>query len=237
MQLQIVANKLRNKYSVEVDEVDQKVPYRETIKGKSDVQGKHKKQSGGAGQYGDVHIRFMPSTQEFEFEEEIFGGSVPKQYIPAVEKGLREAVVKGVLAGYPVVNIKAVLYDGSYHAVDSNENAFKMAASIAFKKGMEAAKPTLLEPVMSMEITVPDANMGDVIGDVNKRRGKILGMEQAKSGYQKVIAEAPASELFSYAMDLRSMTQARASFTMKFDRYDELPAHMHEKVIEDAKKE
>ncbi len=237
MHIQVTTAKLKNVFGVEVELVPQKIAYRETIKGNADVQGKHKKQSGGSGQYGDVHIRFSPSKQEFEFEEDIFGGSVPKQYIPAVEKGLRESIVRGVLAGYPVVNVKAVLYDGSYHDVDSNENAFKMAASIAFKKGMEVAKPVLLEPVMHLEITIPDDYMGDIMGDMNKRRGRILGMEQASGGYQKVVAEAPQAELFSYATDLRSMTQARGSFAMAFDRYEEVPAHLAQKIIDEAKRD
>ncbi len=237
MHLQILVAKLKNIFGVDVDLVEQKIAYRETIKGTSDVQGKHKKQSGGSGQYGDVHIRFSPSTEEFEFEEEIFGGSVPKQYIPAVEKGLHEAIVKGVLAGFPVTNIKAVLYDGSYHAVDSNENAFKMAAHIAFKKGMEEAKPVLLEPIMHIEVEVPDDYMGDIMGDMNKRRGRILGMEQTGNGMQRVLAEAPQSELFTYSSDLRSMTQARANFSLRFERYDELPAQLAAKVIEEVKAE
>lgn len=237
MHLQVTTAKLKNVFGVEVQLVPQKIAYRETIKGTADVQGKHKKQSGGSGQYGDVHIRFMPSKEEFEFAEEIFGGSVPRQYVPAVEKGLREAIVKGVLAGFPVVNMKAVLYDGSYHDVDSNENAFKMAASIAFKKGMETAKPVLLEPVMHVEISIPDDYMGDIMGDMNKRRGRILGMEQAASGFQKVVAEAPQAELFTYATDLRSMTQARGSFTMRFDRYEEVPTHLSQKIVEEARKE
>lgn len=231
IQLQIITSKLKNLYGVSVELVDQKIAYRETIKGSSDVQGKHKKQSGGSGQYGDVHIRFSPSTQDFEFDEEIFGGSVPKQYIPAVEKGLRECLEHGVLAGFPVVKIKAVLYDGSYHDVDSNENAFKMAASLAFKKGMKEAKPVLLEPIMRIEIVIPDSYMGDIMGDMNRRRGKILGMEQGANGKQIVMAEAPQSELFSYATDLRSMTQARGSFSLKFDRYEELPHELAEKII------
>lgn len=237
MHLKVIIAKLKNIFNVQVDLVPAKVAYRETIKGRSDVQGKHKKQSGGSGQFGDVHIRFAPSTEEFDFKENIFGGSVPKQYIPAVEKGLRDALKKGVLAGFPVVNIEAELYDGSYHAVDSNENAFKMAASIAFKKGMELAKPVLLEPVMRVEVKVPDDYMGDIMGDMNKRRGRILGMEQSGRGYQKVIAEAPESELFTYASDLRSMTQARASFVMAFERYDEVPSQMAEKIIEAIKAE
>ncbi len=237
IQLQIITSKLKNLYGVQVELVDQKIAYRETIKGSSDVQGKHKKQSGGSGQYGDVHIRFSPSQEDFEFDEEIFGGSVPKQYIPAVEKGLKECLEHGVLAGFPVVKIKAVLYDGSYHDVDSNENAFKMAASIAFKKGMQEAKPVLLEPIMKVEIVIPDDYMGDIMGDMNRRRGRILGMEQAKNGKQIVMAEAPQSELFSYASDLRSMTQARGSFTLAFDRYEELPHELAEKVIAEHNKE
>ena len=214
-------------------EVPQKIAYRETIKGTSDVQGKHKKQSGGAGQYGDVWIKFSPSQEEFEFGEEIFGGSVPRNYWPAVEKGLRECMEKGPLAGCKVVNVKAILYDGSYHDVDSNEMAFKIAASLAFKKGIAEAKPCLLEPVMKMEIHVPDEYMGDVMGDMNKRRGKILGMEPEAGGGQKLMAEAPQAELFDYAIVLRSMTQARGSFEMEFERYEEVPAQMAQKIIAD----
>jgi elongation factor G len=237
IQIGIITAKLRDRYGVQVELVDQKIPYRETIKGKSDVQGKHKKQSGGAGQYGDVHIRFSQSTEPFEFAEELFGGSVPKNYVPAVEKGLRESLDKGPLAGFPVVNVKAVLYDGSYHDVDSNEMAFKIAATLAFKKGIAEAKPILLEPVMHVKILVPDEYMGDVMGDMNKRRGKILGMEPQTGGGQLVVAEAPQAEMFKYAITLRSMTQARGSFTMAFERYDEVPAHLAEKIIADAKKD
>ncbi|PKM85446.1 MAG: elongation factor G [Firmicutes bacterium HGW-Firmicutes-11] len=237
IQIGIITAKLRDRYGVQVELVDQKIPYRETIKGKSDVQGKHKKQSGGAGQYGDVHIRFSPSTEVFEFAEELFGGSVPKNYVPAVEKGLRESLDKGPLAGFPVVNVKAVLYDGSYHDVDSNEMAFKIAATLAFKKGIAEAKPILLEPVMHVKILVPDEYMGDVMGDMNKRRGKILGMEPQTGGGQLVVAEAPQAEMFKYAITLRSMTQARGSFTMAFERYEEVPAHLAEKIIADAKKD
>ena len=231
MQLNIVMAKLKDRFGVSVKTVPQKIAYRETIKGTSDVQGKHKKQSGGAGQYGDVHIRFSPSQEEFEFSEELFGGSIPKNYVPAIEKGLRESMEKGPLAGCKVVNIKAVLYDGSYHDVDSNEMAFKIAASLAFKKGIAEAKPCLLEPVMKLEIIVPDDHMGDVMGDMNKRRGKILGMEPAEGGGQKLMAEAPQAELFDYAIVLRSMTQARGSFTMKFERYEEVPAQIAQKII------
>lgn len=233
IQLGIVTAKLKDKFGVDVVTVPQKIAYRETIKGSSDVQGKHKKQSGGAGQYGDVHIRFSPAQEEFEFSEELFGGSIPKNYVPAVEKGLRESMEKGPLAGCKVVNIKAVLYDGSYHDVDSNEMAFKIAASLAFKKGIAEAKPCLLEPVMKLEIIVPDDHMGDVMGDMNKRRGKILGMEPVAGGGQKLIAEAPQAELFDYAIVLRSMTQARGSFTMAFERYEEVPAQIAQKIIAD----
>lgn len=231
IQLGIILAKLKDRFGVSVKTVPQKIAYRETIKGSSDVQGKHKKQSGGAGQYGDVHIRFSPSDKEFEFSEELFGGSIPKNYVPAVEKGLIESLEKGPLAGCKVVNIKAVLYDGSYHDVDSNEVSFKIAASLAFKKGIVEANPCLLEPIMHVEITVPDEYMGDVIGDMNKRRGKILGMEPLSNGGQKVVAEAPQAELFDYALGLRSMTQGRGVFEMKFERYEELPKQLAEKII------
>lgn len=231
IQLGIILAKLKDRFGVSVKTVPQKIAYRETIKGNSDVQGKHKKQSGGAGQYGDVHIRFSPSDKEFEFYEELFGGSIPKNYVPAVEKGLIESLERGPLAGCKVVNIKAVLYDGSYHDVDSNEVSFKIAASLAFKKGIVEANPCLLEPIMHVEITVPDEYMGDVIGDMNKRRGKILGMEPLPNGGQKVVAEAPQAELFDYALGLRSMTQGRGVFEMKFVRYEELPKHLAEKII------
>ncbi|MEE0772686.1 MAG: elongation factor G [Anaerovoracaceae bacterium] len=237
IQLNIIKDKLKDKFGVDVVTVPQKIAYRETIKGSSDVQGKHKKQSGGAGQYGDVHIRFSPAQEDFEFSEELFGGAIPKNYVPAVEKGLRESMEKGPLAGCRVVNIKAVLYDGSYHDVDSNEMAFKIAASLAFKKGISEAKPCLLEPVMKLEIVVPDEYMGDVMGDMNKRRGKILGMEPLAGGGQKLMAEAPQVELFDYAIILRSMTQARGSFTMDFERYEEVPAQMAQKIIADYQAE
>lgn len=235
LHIKVIVSKLKSKFGVDVELSDAEVPYRETIKGKSDVQGKHKKQSGGHGQYGDVKIRFEPSAEEFEFTEEIFGGSVPKQYIPAVEKGLRECLESGVLAGYPVVNIKATLYDGSYHDVDSSEMAFKIAASLAFKKGMEQAKPVLLEPIVQVKVTIPEEYMGDVMGDLNKRRGRIMGMEPQPNGKQLVIAEVPQAEMFKYSNDLRSMTQARGTFTMEFVRYEEVPPAISEKVVEAAK--
>lgn len=235
IQLEVIASKLKNNFKVEVNLTPPKVAYRETIKGKSDVQGKHKKQSGGAGQYGDVHIRFEPCEEDFVFNEEVFGGAVPKNYIPAVEKGLRECLDKGVLAGCKVVNVKATLYDGSYHDVDSNEMSFKIAASLAFKKGMTEANPILLEPIAKVEINIPDEYLGDIMGDMNKRRGKILGMDQQPDGSQLVMAEAPMAEMYMYAIDLKSMTQAKGSFTMEFLRYDEMPSNMAEKVIADYK--
>lgn len=231
IQLGIIMAKLKDRFGVEVKTVPQKIAYRETIRGTSDVQGKHKKQSGGAGQYGDVHIRFSPSQEEFEFTESLFGGSIPKNYVPAVEKGLIESMEKGPLAGCKVVNIKADLYDGSYHDVDSNEMAFKIAASLAFKKGIMEASPCLLEPIMKLEIYVPEDYMGDVMGDMNKRRGKILGMEPQADGEQKIVAEAPQAELFDYAVVLRSMTQARGHFEMDFARYEQMPQQLADKII------
>lgn len=234
LHINTVKNKLKDKFGVDVDLEDIKVAYRETIKGSSDVQGKHKKQSGGHGQYGDVKIKFTRTNDDFEFAEEIFGGSVPKSYIPAVEKGLKDSMQKGILAGYPVTNIKATLYDGSYHDVDSSEMAFKMAASLAFKKGMEEAQPILLEPIMKLTITVPEEYMGDVMGDINKRRGKILGVEPDDKGRQVIYAEAPQSETFKYAIDLRSMTQGRGFFEMDLEKYNEVPQQLASKIIEQA---
>lgn len=234
LQLGVVVDKLKNRFGVDVNLKNPKIAYRETIRGTSSVQGKHKKQSGGAGQYGDVHIKFEPSQEEFEFVSEIFGGSVPRNYWPAVEKGLRDSMEQGILAKYPVVNVKATLFDGSYHDVDSNEMAFKLAASMAFKKGIQEARPVLLEPIMNVEINVPDDYMGDVMGDMNKRRGRILGMDQQADGTQNISAEAPHSEMFEYAIDLRAMTQARGSFTMEFVRYEEVPSNIAEKIIAEA---
>ncbi|WP_317315852.1 elongation factor G [Peptostreptococcus russellii] len=227
-------DKMKDKFGLDVDLHDIKVAYRETIKGKSDVEGKHKKQSGGHGQYGHVKIRFSRSEDDFEFSEELFGGSVPKSYVPAVEKGLKDSMEKGVLAGYPVTHIKAVLYDGSYHDVDSSEMAFKMASSIAFKKGMELAEPVLLEPIMKMTITVPEEYMGDVMGDLNKRRGRILGMESNGKGKQIIEALAPQGEIFKYAIDLKAMTQGRGIFESEFESYEEVPASYQEKIIKEA---
>ncbi|OPJ54935.1 elongation factor G [Alkalithermobacter paradoxus] len=236
IQINYVKEKLKEKFGVEVRLEDPKVPYRETIKAKSDVQGKHKKQSGGHGQYGDVKMIFEPCDEEFIFEEKIFGGSVPKQYIPAVEKGIKECLESGVLGGFRVTNIKATLYDGSYHDVDSSEMAFKIAASIAFKKGMEMSKPVLLEPIMKLRIVVPEEYMGDVIGDINKRRGRILGMEPIGKGKQVIYAQAPQAETFKYAIDLRSMTQAKGYFDIEFERYEEVPANLSNKILATLKK-
>lgn len=230
LQLQVIGEKLKSRFGVEMELRTPKIAYRETIKKTASVQGKHKKQSGGAGQYGDVWIRFEPCEEDFVFEEEVFGGAVPKNYFPAVEKGLRDSLESGILAGYPVVNVKAVLYDGSYHEVDSNEMAFKIAAQLAFKKGMEEAGPILLEPVVKAEITIPDEYLGDVMGDMNKRRGRILGMEQQRDGTQKVIAEAPHAEMMNYAIDLRAMTQAKGSFRMEVIRYEEVPSNLVERI-------
>jgi elongation factor G len=230
--LNIIIDRLKSKFGVEVEIVEMKIPYRETIRGSAQkVEGKHKKQSGGHGQYGHVFIDIEPYADgDFAFEEKIFGGSVPKNYIPAVEKGMREAMREGILAGYPVSNIKITLIDGSYHDVDSSEMAFKLAASMAFKKACEQAKPVLLEPVMDVEISVPDQFMGDIMGDMNTKRGRILGME--KSGkMQKIKAQAPLSEMLRYAIDLRSITQGRGRFDMDFSHYEEVPKEIADKVI------
>ncbi len=236
--LDVIVSKLKAKFGVSVNLVDPKVPYRETIKKKVKVEGKHKKQSGGHGQYGHVWIEFEHGeTEDLHFEEKIFGGSVPKQYHPAVEKGLREAIPHGILAGYPVVNLKATLVDGSYHDVDSSEMAFKIAARLAYKKGLPLATPVLLEPVSHVEVYIPDNYMGDIIGDLNKRRGRILGMNPQDGGLQQVVADVPSAEMFKYANDLRSMTQGRGSFHQHFDRYEEAPGNVAQKVIEEAKKD
>lgn len=235
--LDIIASKLKNKFGADVILREPRIPYRETIKGRTDVQGKHKKQSGGHGQYGDVKILFEARSdgeRELEFVDKVVGGAVPRNFIPAVEKGLRDCIKHGVLAGYPVIGLRATLHDGSYHAVDSSEMAFKMAASIAYKKGLEAASPILLEPIMHIEILIPDEYMGDVIGDLNKKRGRVLGME-AEGRLQKLVAEVPMAEVFKYATDLRATTQARGSFTMNIEKYEEVPPAQKLQIIEKAK--
>ncbi len=236
--LDVIVSKLKAKFGVSVDLFEPKVPYRETIRKKVKVEGKHKKQSGGHGQYGHVWIEFEPGEQEdLEFSENIFGGAVPKNYFPAVEKGLRECIQNGVLAGYPVVNLKATLVDGSYHPVDSSEMAFKVAASLAYKEGLKQANPVLLEPFGKLSVTIPESSMGDIVGDVNKRRGRILGMNPIGGGKALVEAEVPMSEMNKYATDLRSMTQGRGKFSLEFERYEEAPANVAQAIIEKSKKE
>ena len=239
MHLDVIRNKLAAKFGANAVLQDPKIAYRESIRKTIKVQGRHKKQSGGHGQFGDVWIEFSPivdSDEEFEFVDAVVGGVVPRNFIPSVEKGLRDNIKKGVLAGYPMVGLRAKLYDGSYHPVDSSEMAFKTAARIAYKKGCAEASPVLLEPIMHVEVTVPDEYMGDIMGDMNKRRGRIIGMNQT-DGQQKVEAEAPMAEMFKYATDLRSMTQARGSFSMRFERYEEVPAVVAQKIIAAAVKD
>ena len=235
--IDVLCSKLKNKFGVDVELSAPKVPYREKIRKKVSVEGKHKKQSGGHGQYGHVKMDFEPiydGDEDFIFEETIFGGSVPKNFHPAVEKGIREAMAHGVLAGYPMVGLKATLTDGSYHDVDSNELSFKMAARLAYKAGIPLANPVILEPVCSLKVYVPDSYMGDVIGDLNKRRGRIMGMTPVEGGLQMIEAEAPMAEIADYAITLRSMTQGRGSFTSKFERYEEAPPAVQEKVIAES---
>ncbi len=236
--LDVAVSKLKTKFGVDVSLKKPKVPYRETIRKTVQVQGRHKKQTGGHGQFGDVWIEFSPCDSEgLEFGERVVGGSVPKGFFPAVEKGLRECIQKGPLAGYPVVGLSAVLYDGSYHPVDSSEMAFKTAAALAYKAGMPQANPVLLEPIGHLKATVPDSNMGDVMGEVNKRRGRVLGMEPAGEGRQTVEADVPMAEMHDFTTFIRQCTQGRGSFTFAFERYEEAPANVAQKVIEEAKAE
>lgn len=234
--LDVVCNKLKNKYKVEIELAPYKIQYRETIRGTVEAEGKHKKQSGGAGQYGHVWIRFSPcDSEDMEFDEEIFGGAVPKQYFPATEQGLRECMEKGVLAGYKVVGVKATLFDGSYHDVDSKEIAFKAAARLAYKAGMPKAKPILLEPIGKVEVLVPEEYTGTIIGDFNKRRGIIIGMELTEDNEQRIEVEVPMSEMQRYSTELRSMTQGRGTYVIEFDRYEPAPQPVADKVIKNAK--
>ena len=239
--LDVLCAKLKSKYNVEAELRPAKIAYRETIKKKVEVHGRHKKQSGGHGQFGDVYIRFEPQqeSEEMIFADETVGGCVPKNFIPSVEKGLRNCVGKGVLAGYPVVFLKATLYFGSSHPVDSSDMAFQTAAGIAYKDGLPNAGPTLLEPICELKVYIPDANMGDIIGDLNKRRGRIMGMnpDPKRRGWQVVEAEVPQAEMSSYTIDLRAMTQGRGSFSMNFVRYEEVPQANQAKIIADAKKD
>ena len=236
-QLDVICKKLKSKFKSEAVLNDPRIPYRETIRKSAEAEGKHKKQSGGAGQYGHCKVRFEPGAEDgvFEFVDAVVGGTVPRQFIPSVEKGLRDAIQKGVLAGYPMVNLKCTLFDGSSHPVDSKDIAFQMAAKLAYKDGCVKAGPVLLEPIYELRITVPDNYLGDVMGDMNKRRGRIMGTEVV-GGKQLVTAEAPLSEILKYATDLRSMTQGRGKFEMSFARYEEVPAQNVAKIVEEAKK-
>ncbi|MGI5977669.1 MAG: elongation factor G [Candidatus Limivicinus sp.] len=237
IQVDVLCSKLKSRFGVETELSPARVAYREKIKAKVEAHGRHKKQSGGSGQFGDVWIRFEPQEEQDDmiFAEEVFGGSVPKNFFPSVEKGLRNAVTKGVLAGYPLVGLKATLYDGSYHPVDSNDMAFQTAARLAYQDGIPRAKPTILEPIGLLQVTIPDASLGDIMSDISsKRRGTVLGMT-AENGMQTVEAEVPMAEMSSYTIDLRSMTQGRGSFTCKFIRYEEAPGNVQQKVIEEAK--
>lgn len=236
--LDVVISRLKTKYNVDANLKKPKIAYRETIRKKVTAQGRYKKQSGGHGQFGDVWIEFEPyDTDGLEFAERVVGGAVPKNFFPAVEKGLRESIKKGVLAGYPTVGIKATLYDGSYHPVDSSEMSFKTAASLAYKNGIPNASPTLLEPIGSLRATVPDSNMGDVMGEVNKRRGRVLGMSPAEGGMQVVEAEVPVAEMSDFSTFIKQITQGRGSYEFSFVRYEDAPANIAQKVIEQAKKE
>ncbi|MBI5141202.1 MAG: elongation factor G [Nitrospirae bacterium] len=236
--LEVTLDRLKRKFGTEVVMKTPQIAYRETIKGSAKVQGKYKKQSGGRGQFGDCWIEFepLPRNSGFEFVDKIVGGSIPRQYIPAVEKGLNEAIKDGVLAGYPTVDIRATLYDGSFHTVDSSEMAFKVAASMAFKKAVPIAKPVILEPVMKVETVTPDDVLGDVIGNVNSKRGKVQGMEPQAGGNQKIISQVPMSEMLTYANELNALTSGRGIYTMEFSHYDEAPAHISQKIIEERAK-
>ena len=237
--LEVVIDTMHSKFGVEVDRTTPKVGYKETIRKKVKIEGKYKKQSGGRGQYGHCWLELEPlgRSKGFEFEDKIVGGVIPKQYRPAVEKGVIGAMKTGVLAGYPTIDMKATVYDGSYHPVDSSEMAFKVAGSMAFKKGAVKADPILLEPIMDIEVMVPKDYMGDIIGDLNSKRGKIMGMEESAKGNQVIKAKIPQAEIFKYAIDLRSMTQGRGSFSLKFSHYEEVPGNIAQEIIEKAKEE
>lgn len=238
LHVEIITDRLKKRYNVDVVIKPPKIPYKETIKGKSDVQGKYKKQTGGRGQYGDVLIKMepLPRGMDFEFKDKVFGGAIPRNYIPSIERGIMEARKKGVLAGYPAVDFKVILYDGSYHEVDSSDIAFKIAASMAFKKGMKAAKPTLLEPIMNIEVYTPDAYMGDIMGNLNVRRGKLQGMEQ-KGSMRTIKGQVPMAEMLDFEPTLTSITGGRGSFIMEFSHFEEVPSHLQQKIINEAIKE
>lgn len=231
----MLAKKLKARYGLDVILTEPKIPYRETIRTVAEAEGKHKKQSGGHGQYGHCKVRFEPCEAEFEFGDEVVGGAVPRQYIPAVEKGLKECMSRGVLAEYPVTGVRAVLYDGSYHDVDSSEMAFKAAAALAFKEGIKKAKPVILEPVMKLKVLVDGEYLGGVMGDISKRRGRISD-SSAEGGLTLVVAEVPLSEITKYATDLRGLTRGQGKFTTEFLRYEEVPPQAAEKIIADSKK-
>ena len=238
MHVEVTVERMKRRYNVEVNLLPPRVPYKETVKGRSEVQGKYKKQTGGRGQYGDVWLKVEPLQRSagFEFVDDIFGGSVPRNYIPSVEKGVREAMKKGIIVGYPVVDLKVTLYDGSYHEVDSSDMAFQIAGSMALQKGFMEASPILLEPIMNVEVTCPADHSGDVIGDLNGRRGRIVGMEPA--GETAVVrAQAPMAEMLHYEPALRSMTGGRGGYTMEFSHYEEVPAFLADKLIKEAKAE
>jgi elongation factor G len=236
LHIEVAIERLKRKFGVEVELKAPKVPYKETIKGTAKAQGKHKRQTGGHGQYGDCWLELapLPRGTGFEFEDAIVGGVIPRQFIPAVEKGVREMLPQGILAGYPIVDVKAKLYFGSYHDVDSSEMSFKIAAHLGFKKAFEESKPCLLEPIMLVTITVPDEFMGDIIGDLNSRRGRVLGAEPKGTGQQVIRANVPLAEMLRYAPDLRSMTQGRGDFEMEVAHYDEVPPHIADKIIKEA---
>ena len=234
--IDLIISKLKTKYKVEVTTTVPTVQYRETIRGKAEAQGKYKKQNGGAGQYGDVWVRFEPvDSEDMVFAEEVFGGAVPKQYFPPVEQGLRDCMEKGVLAGYKVVGVKATLYDGSYHPVDSKEMAFKEAARLAYNNAMPNAKPVLLEPIDKVVVYAPEEYTGTIMGDITKRRGMIVDMQTTEDGEQEIVAEVPMAEILTYANELRSMTQGRGKFTVSFERYQDAPKDVADKVIAAAK--
>jgi elongation factor G len=236
LHLEVAVERLKRKFGVEVELKAPKVPYKETIRGTAKAQGKHKRQTGGHGQYGDTWMELspLPRGKGFEFEDDVVGGVIPRNFIPAVEKGVRELLPHGILAGFPIVDIKVRLYDGSYHDVDSSEMSFKIAAHIGFKKAFEMCKPVLLEPIMTITVSVPDEFMGDVIGDLNSRRGKVLGAEGKGTGMQVIRAHVPMSEVLRYAPDLRSMTSGRGDFELEFSHYEETPGHIAEKIIKEA---
>jgi elongation factor G len=239
LHLSVVKENLKEKFDIDVTMSIPEVAYKETIKKDAKTEYKYKKQSGGRGQYGHVFIEVKPlkSGEGFKFEDSIFGGSIPKNYIPSVEKGIRESLIAGALAGFPVVDVYVNLYDGSFHTVDSSDMAFKIAASMAFKRGMSEASPVILEPVMELEITIPEKYMGDIIGDINSKRGKIITMIPAENKTQTIKATAPQSEAFNYSVDLKSITQGRGMFKQKFSHYEELPAHLAQTLIDERNKD